>query len=674
MLHMTGALVNGHRVKPTYELQHFDHVEIITHPDAMPSPQWLKCANRPSTKRTLRDFFKKEAATEGRVMSLAYLENDTLGSAPFGQVHLAEDSDSGASASWMPHWSDVGLLVGARMHTEDLKALAQVRGEEATEEASTATNSRPARPLASDHPQPSSQHVSVIQSDSQLLESEVLRSRGDGKRKKDSESDDKEKSQLVVDALMQELIAAKTKYDSLEDFYADAAQRLCSNPSCNVLGCEATRNDSQSEASAALAVPPKYCTKEVDDTLAAMFNLQHQGVMTVVNGASVPETFPRDVGDEDRFVIVHPRDARLPFWEGGDTGADPRDAVPRSASDVQEVWQVDGFLAETAKSFRDETSAALSADAGAAQDDGGEDGEAAPKLSKKRAQRIQLGRWLVRDALARLDTITGQNITVTMGRYIRASRLPAATSELLKSFQLDLARRSLSALNRYLDQFPQWVRHRLQTIPGGQSTASMPSPISFPTLRDLFILFRDVQSLRQKEAQWGGKEAECPSLGSIIEGIYAPLRRPSKLKTAKVFTAANETETSTPVGAPASQPGDAIVRRQRRRKARPHGLLKDKLHQELGLKRHSKQRRKEVGKIDVGVDGQLSLWSPSMEMQQQDHQQGGPFPSSASVYRDVTGSRRQFVEKALQEIFAGSQSEQEPPAMTRKEKRVPVGV
>ena len=66
------ALINGREVQLSYELQNGDVVSIVTDDDAQPQFEWLRMAQRRSTRSKLRAYFKGESlAYEDRKRALA---------------------------------------------------------------------------------------------------------------------------------------------------------------------------------------------------------------------------------------------------------------------------------------------------------------------------------------------------------------------------------------------------------------------------------------------------------------------------------------------------------------------------------------------------------------------------------------------------------------------------
>ena len=59
-LHLDRALINGHEVQLSYELHNGDVVSIKTSEDARPQLDWLRMAQRRSTRSKLRAYFKRE--------------------------------------------------------------------------------------------------------------------------------------------------------------------------------------------------------------------------------------------------------------------------------------------------------------------------------------------------------------------------------------------------------------------------------------------------------------------------------------------------------------------------------------------------------------------------------------------------------------------------------------
>jgi len=59
-LHLEKALINGHEVQPSYQLHNGDVISIQTSADARPQLDWLRMAQRRSTRAKLRAYFKRE--------------------------------------------------------------------------------------------------------------------------------------------------------------------------------------------------------------------------------------------------------------------------------------------------------------------------------------------------------------------------------------------------------------------------------------------------------------------------------------------------------------------------------------------------------------------------------------------------------------------------------------
>ncbi len=59
--HCAGAKVNGRIVPLDYELKTGEKVEIITHPEKKPSPEWLKFVKTTRARQRIKQFLKKEA-------------------------------------------------------------------------------------------------------------------------------------------------------------------------------------------------------------------------------------------------------------------------------------------------------------------------------------------------------------------------------------------------------------------------------------------------------------------------------------------------------------------------------------------------------------------------------------------------------------------------------------
>ena len=89
-LHLDRALFNGHEVQLSYELHNGDVVSIKTSEDARPQLDWLRMAQRRSTRSKLRAYFKREGCF------------DTATTAPAPTVPMTHEASSSPSERETP--------------------------------------------------------------------------------------------------------------------------------------------------------------------------------------------------------------------------------------------------------------------------------------------------------------------------------------------------------------------------------------------------------------------------------------------------------------------------------------------------------------------------------------------------------------------------------------------